>query len=102
VTWQDWPELGSHIVICIESLELAPSVRQEAAIQTVFVMYNFLPDFCQSAQEQCTEALATAQGTIKYNHAVVRHTTHYHLLLTFCVSRIGFGSVIVLPHVETT
>jgi len=69
---QDWPDLRSHVVICIESLELAQSVQQDPAIQSIFVMYNFLPHFCQSAQEQCTEPNAKGHGALHYSHAVVR------------------------------
>ena len=59
-------------MICIESLEVAQSVQQDSSIQTIFVMYNFLPHFCQSAQEQCTEPAAKGHGALHYNHAVVR------------------------------
>lgn len=71
VLLQDWPDLSSHIVIAIESLELTQSVQQDDAIQSIFVMYNFLPQFCQSAQDQCTQALPKQPGIIPYNHVVV-------------------------------
>ncbi|DBB03911.1 TPA: hypothetical protein ACH3X1_012996 [Trebouxia sp. C0004] len=79
---QDWPDLRSHVVICIESLELARPVQQDPAIQSIFVMYNFLPHFCQSAQEQCTEPAAKGRGALHYNHAVayaVGQDSSYHL-----------------------
>ncbi|KAL0055976.1 hypothetical protein WJX82_006293 [Trebouxia sp. C0006] len=79
---QDWPDLRSHVVICIESLEVAQSVQQDSSIQTIFVMYNFLPHFCQSAQEQCTEPAAKGHGALHYNHAVayaVGHDSSQHL-----------------------
>ena len=68
---QDWPDPSSHVVICIESLQLAESVQQDPTMQSVFVMYNFLPHFCQSAQEQCTEPVAKGPGALHYNHVVV-------------------------------
>lgn len=68
---QDWPDLSRHIIICIESLELELSVQQDAAIQNIFVMYNFLPQFCQSAHDQCTRALPKRPGNMQYSHAAV-------------------------------
>lgn len=68
---QDWPDLSNHIVIAIESLELKESFQQDVAMQSIFVMYNFLPHFCQSAQEQCTQALPTGPDIIHYNHVAV-------------------------------
>ena len=58
-------------MIAIESLELAQSVQQDGAIQSIFVMYNFLPHFCQSAQDQCTQALPKHFDIMQYNHIVV-------------------------------
>lgn len=68
---QDWPDSSSHIVIAIESLELEQSFQQDGAMHNIFVMYNFLPQFCQSAQDQCTQALPNGSGSIQYNHVVV-------------------------------
>ena len=77
---QDWPDLSRHIIICIESLELEASVQQDAAIQNIFVMYNFLPQFCQSAHDQCTRALPKQAGTMQYGHAAVSPTPLYLVL----------------------
>ena len=87
---QDWPDLSSHIVICIESLDLAQAAQQDAAIQGIFVMYNFLPQFCQSAQDQCTDAVAKVQGAMQYDCAVVRlsHTTFAHTFFAGVTKRI--------------
>ena len=77
---QDWPDLSNHIVICIESLDLAQAAQQDAAIQGIFVMYNFLPQFCQSAQDQCTDAVAKVQGAMQYDCAVVRQSSQTYNL----------------------
>ena len=63
-------------MVAIETLELAQSIQQDAAIQSVFVMYNFLPQFCQSAQDQCTQALLKQPEIMQYNHKVVSPSLH--------------------------
>ena len=67
---QDWPDLDSNIVICIEQLELAQHLQQDDAVQTLLIMYNFLPQFCQSVQQQCTQPVAK-QTVMQFDHAVV-------------------------------
>lgn len=82
---QDWPALDHNIVICIEQLELAPTLLQDDSIQKVFVMYNFLPQFCDSIEQQCTQTLAKQQGIMHFNHTVVRR---YAAFYPECLSQV--------------
>ena len=71
VLLQELPDLSSHIVICVEKLDLADSVLQDPQVQRVLCMYNFLPTFCQSAQ-QCTATMPKLQSPMTLHHATVR------------------------------
>ena len=68
---QELPDLSIHIVICIEELQLHESVLQDEDVLRVFVMYNFLPGFCQSAQQQCTAPLSKLQSPLAFDHVTV-------------------------------
>ena len=70
---QEWPSDAAHIVVCIEQLQLSPAALQDPSIGSVFVMYDFLPQLCKPAREQCTASSPKTHEPIIFNSAMVRH-----------------------------
>ncbi|KAK9810202.1 hypothetical protein WJX72_006558 [[Myrmecia] bisecta] len=62
----EWPDRANHLMIIIESVQLKSEVLRNRAVESVFVMYNFLPHLCQP-EEQCTHSLPVAAKPLIFN-----------------------------------
>ena len=42
----DWPESESHVIVNFKSVQLSSEARHNPSVKRVFVVYEFLPEFC--------------------------------------------------------
>ena len=69
---QGWPDDAAHVVVAVETLQLAPrALASVGAGSEVFVMYSLLPAIVP-APEQCTRALPAAPGALRLDCAQAR------------------------------
>jgi hypothetical protein len=49
----DWPDAETHVVIAVNEVRLGAEALRNPRINKVFVLYEFLPEFCTDADQVC-------------------------------------------------